>query len=51
MAQPDTKELDALLASLNRSAERLQTLWFTFLTITIYFAITALTTTHRMLLL
>ncbi len=51
MAQPDTKELDALLAALNRSAERLQTLWFSFLALTIYFAVTALTTTHRMLLL
>ena len=51
VAQADTKDLDALLAALNRSAERLQTLWFTFLFITMYFAITALTTTHRMLLL
>ena len=51
MAEPDTKDLDALLGALNRSAERLQTLWFTFLGITIYFAVAALTTTHRMLLL
>jgi uncharacterized protein YjbI with pentapeptide repeats len=51
MAEPDTKELDALLASLNGSAERFQTLWFSFLGLTLYLAITALTTTHRMLLL
>jgi hypothetical protein len=29
--EPDTKNLDALLASLNASAERFQTLWFSFL--------------------
>jgi hypothetical protein len=51
IAEPDTKELDALLASLNGSAERFQTLWFSFLGLTLYLAITALTTTHRMLLL
>jgi hypothetical protein len=51
MAEPDTKEFDALLASLNGSAERFQTLWFSFLGLTLYLAITALTTTHRMLLL
>lgn len=51
MADRDTKEAEALLSALNRSAERLQTLWFTFLGLTIYFVITALTTTHRMLLL
>jgi hypothetical protein len=50
MAEPDTKELDALLASLNGSAERFQTLWFSFLGLTPYLAITALATTHRMLL-
>jgi hypothetical protein len=49
--EPDTKKLDALLASLNGSAERFQTLWFTFLGLTLYLAITALATTHRMLLL
>src|SRR5271155_5592082 len=49
--EPDTKKLDALLASLNGSAERFQTLWFSFLALTLYLAITALTTTHRMLLL
>ena len=32
----DTKELDALASALNRSAERLQTLWFTFLAVTLY---------------
>jgi hypothetical protein len=48
---PDTKTLDALLASLNGSAERFQTLWFSFLGLTLYLAITALTTTHRNLLL
>jgi uncharacterized protein YjbI with pentapeptide repeats len=47
----DTKEIDALLMALNRSAERMQTLWFSFLALTLYFIITALTTTHRMLLL
>src|SRR5215475_2994307 len=47
----DAKDLDALAAALNRTAERLQTLWFTFLAVTLYLAISALTTTHRMLLL
>jgi uncharacterized protein YjbI with pentapeptide repeats len=47
----DTEELDALASAMNRSAERVQTLWFTFLAVTLYFAISALTTTHRMLLL
>jgi hypothetical protein len=46
-----TKNLDALLDSLNGSAERFQTLWFSFLGLTAYLAITALTTTSRMLLL
>jgi len=49
--EPDTKNLDALLASLNGSAERFQTLWFSFLGLTLYLAITALATTHRNLLL
>jgi hypothetical protein len=49
--EPDTKTLDPLLDSLNGSAERFQTLWFSFLGLTLYLAITALTTTHRMLLL
>jgi uncharacterized protein YjbI with pentapeptide repeats len=50
-AEPDTKNLDALLASLNGSAERFQTLWFSFLGLTLYLAIAALATTHRNLLL
>ena len=49
--EPDTKNLDALLDSLNGSAERFQTLWFSFLGLTLYFSIAALTTTHRDLLL
>jgi hypothetical protein len=49
--EPDTKKLDALLASLNASAERLQTLWFSFLGLTLYLAIAASATTHRNLLL
>jgi uncharacterized protein YjbI with pentapeptide repeats len=48
---PDTKNLDALLDSLNGSAERFQTLWFSFLGLTLYLAIAALATTHRNLLL
>jgi hypothetical protein len=51
MTEPDTKELDALLGSLNTSAERFQTLWFSFLGLTLYLAIAALATTHRDLLL
>jgi hypothetical protein len=47
---PNT-EIDALLASSNTSAERFQTLWFSFLGLTLYFAIAALTTTHKDLLL
>ena len=47
--EPDTKNLDALLASLNGSAERFQTLWFSFLGLTLYLAITAATTTHHAL--
>jgi uncharacterized protein YjbI with pentapeptide repeats len=49
--EPDTKTLDALLDSLNGSAERFQTLWFSFLGLTLYLAIAALATTHRNLLL
>lgn len=48
---PDIKEVDALLGALNKSGERVQTLWFSFLTALLYFAISAGTTTHRMLLL
>jgi hypothetical protein len=36
---------------LNASAQRFQTLWFSFLGLTLYLAITAAMTTHRMLLL
>lgn len=43
------KEVEALAASLNHSAERAQTLWLSFLTFTLYLAIAAGTTTHRML--
>jgi uncharacterized protein YjbI with pentapeptide repeats len=50
-SEPDSKKLDALLASLNGSAERFQTLWFSFLGLTLYLAIAALATTHRNLLL
>jgi uncharacterized protein YjbI with pentapeptide repeats len=49
--QVDTKELDSLLDSLNGSAERFQTLWFSFLGLTLYLAIAALATTHKDLLL
>jgi hypothetical protein len=48
---PDTKEAEALATALNRSAERVQTLWFSFLTFMVYLAIAAGTTTHRMLFL
>ena len=51
MAEPDINEVDALLDSLNGSAERFQTLWFSFLGLTLYLAIAALATTHRNLLL
>jgi hypothetical protein len=50
-ASSKTEDLDALLDSLNGSAERFQTLWFSFLGLTLYLAIAALTTTHRSLLL
>ncbi len=48
---PDTKEAEALAAALNHSAERVQTLWFSFLTFMIYLAVATGTTTHRMLFL
>ncbi|WGJ14131.1 pentapeptide repeat-containing protein [Methylocapsa sp. D3K7] len=48
---PDTKEAEALAASLNHSAERVQTLWFSFLIFMLYLAIATGTTTHRMLFL
>ncbi|WP_165498144.1 pentapeptide repeat-containing protein [Siculibacillus lacustris] len=47
----DTEDLEGLLGSVNRSAERLQTLWFSFIGLTLYVIITALTTTHMNLLL
>ena len=54
--QPDTKNLDTLLASLNKSAKRFQKLWgdpsaFSLLAITVYLAHTVHSTTHRDLLL
>jgi hypothetical protein len=49
--EPDTKKLDALLDSLNGSAERFQTLWFSFLGLTLYLAIAAQAANHRALLL
>ena len=45
--ETDTKDLDALLDSLNGSAERFQTLWFSFFGLTLYLAITALATRRR----
>lgn len=52
IAKPrDTQELDAQTASVNRSSERMQALWFSFLFLTFYLMVSALTTTHRMLLL
>jgi hypothetical protein len=49
--EPGTKEAEALAAALNHSAERVQTLWFSFLTFMVYLAIATGTTTHRMLFL
>ncbi|MGB6327039.1 MAG: hypothetical protein WBG11_15025 [Methylocella sp.] len=49
--EPGTKDADALVAALNHSAERVQTLWFSFLTFMLYLAIATGTTTHRMLFL
>lgn len=49
--EPDTKEAEAFVDALNHSAERVQTLWFSFLTFMLYLAIAAGTTTHRMLFL
>jgi hypothetical protein len=46
-----TKEAEALAAALNHSVDRVQTLWFSFLTFMIYLAIATGTTTHRMLFL
>src|SRR5580704_15413023 len=47
--EPDTEEAEALAAALNHSAERAQTLWFSFLTFMLYLAVATGTTTHRML--
>jgi hypothetical protein len=49
--EPGTKDAEALAAALNYSAERVQTLWFSFLTFMLYLAIATGTTTHRMLFL
>jgi hypothetical protein len=38
---PDTKEAEALADALNHLAERVQTLWFSFLTFMVYLAIAA----------
>jgi hypothetical protein len=51
ISPPDTKEAEALAGALNHSAERAQTLWFSFLTFMLYLAIATGTTTHRMLFL
>src|SRR5271166_2420269 len=48
---PDTKEAEALAGALNHSAERAQTLWFSYLIFMLYLAIATWTTTHRMLFL
>ncbi|MGH6837283.1 MAG: pentapeptide repeat-containing protein [Methylocella sp.] len=48
---PGTKEAEAFVDALNHSAERVQTLWFSFLTFMLYLAIATGTTTHRMLFL
>ena len=49
--EPGAKEAEALASALNHSAERVQTLWFSFLTFMLYLAIATGTTTHRMLFL
>ena len=46
-----TKEAEGLASALNHSAERVQTLWFSFLTFMLYLAVATGTTTHRMLFL
>jgi hypothetical protein len=43
----DTKELDAFASAPNHSAQRLQTLWFSFLAVSAYLAISAFTTRGR----
>jgi uncharacterized protein YjbI with pentapeptide repeats len=47
----DTKEAKYFVDALNHSAERVQTLWFSFLTFMLYLAVATGTTTHRMLFL
>jgi hypothetical protein len=49
--EPGTDEAEAFVTALNHSAERVQTLWFSFLTFMLYLAIATGTTTHRMLFL
>jgi uncharacterized protein YjbI with pentapeptide repeats len=49
--EPDTKEAKDFVDALNHSAERVQTLWFSFLTFMLYLAVATGTTTHRMLFL
>ncbi len=49
--EPGTKEAEAFVDALNHSAERVQTLWFSFLTFMLYLAVATGTTTHRMLFL
>ncbi len=49
--EPGTEEAEALASALNHSAERVQTLWFSFLTFMLYLAIATGTTSHRMLFL
>jgi uncharacterized protein YjbI with pentapeptide repeats len=48
---PDVKEAEALISALNKSAERTQTLWISFLVFGLYVAIASSTTTHRILFL
>jgi hypothetical protein len=49
--EPGTKEAEAFVDALIHSAERVQTLWFSFLTFMLYLAVATGTTTHRMLFL
>jgi hypothetical protein len=49
--EPGTEEAEAFVTALNHSAERVQTLWFSFLTFMLYLAVATGTTTHRMLFL
>ena len=45
------KTIESLLATLNSVAQRVQALWFSFISFGAYLTITVLGTTHRMLLL